>query len=290
MSDNTLSTDKVATIEADVSKELAMFQARYPLRSKTVAGRSWVFRRTPGKSAQQSPIVMLPGIQGGGDIFFKVVLALGVDLPIVTVNAPDIEDATAMVAGTADLLTALNLPRVNLIGSSLGGYLAQKFALDFPDRVEQLAIANGFIDIEPFRATAPSASSIAGMDAAALVAKNVGELLDSPSSDDGQVRLKAAVKALVGPAQTLENYKSRMLLMMSATPLAAPPISPDRVTIVDDDRDPMIPPAMRAAVRERFARSEQHAIDGGGHLPAIQRPTIFTDILRRRMMTDADSN
>jgi maspardin len=289
MSNNTRSTNN-ATVEADVSQNLAKFQSRYPLRSKTVAGRAWVFRRTPGKSANQCPIVMLPGIQGGGDIFFETVLALGEVLPIVTVNTPDIEDATEMVAETAGLLAALNLPRVNLVGSSLGGYLAQKFALDFPDRVEQLTIANGFIDIEAFRATAPPASSFVGMDAAAIVAKNVGDLLASPSLDDGQVRLKAAVKALVGPAQTLENYKSRMLLMMSATPLAAPPIAPDRVTIVDDARDPMIPPAMRAAVRKRFDRSEQHEIEGGGHLPAIQRPTIFADILRRRLMTDADSN
>ncbi len=77
MSNNTLSTNNAAAVEADVSKELAVFQAHYPLRSKTVEGRSWVFRWTPGKSAEQRPIVMLPGIQGGGDIFFKVALALG---------------------------------------------------------------------------------------------------------------------------------------------------------------------------------------------------------------------
>ncbi len=195
-----------------------------------------------------------------------------------------------MVAETAGFLAALNTPRVNLVGSSLGGYLAQKFALDFPDQVEQLVIANGFFDIEPFKSNVPPVSSLAEMDAAAIVEKNVGELLSSPSLDDGQVRLKAAVKALVGPTQTLENYKSRLLLMMNATPLAAPPISPERVMIIDDDRDPMIPLAMRYAVRERFAQSEQHSIDGGGHLPAIQRPTIFADLLLRRFMADGYSN
>jgi pimeloyl-ACP methyl ester carboxylesterase len=44
---------------------------------------------------------------------------------------------------------------------------------------------------------------------------------------------------------------------------------------------------MRDAVRERFAQSEQHPIDGGGHLPAIQRPAIFADLLRRRFIGDA---
>jgi pimeloyl-ACP methyl ester carboxylesterase len=183
MSNNTPSTNNAATVEADVSKELATFQARYPLRSKTIEGRSWVFRQTPGKSAEQCPIVMLPGIQGGGDIFFETALALGEVLPLITVSAPDIEDATEMVAETAGFLAALNTPRVNIVGSSLGGYLAQKFALDFPNQVEQLAIANGFFDIEPLRSNAPLVSSFAEMDAAAIVEKNVGELLNSPSVD-----------------------------------------------------------------------------------------------------------
>lgn len=275
MSDTHPSANNAATVEAQVYEDLAVFQARYPLRSKNIEGRSWVFRRTPGKSAKQCPMVMLPGIQGGGDIFFKTALALGDALPIITVSAPDIEDAAEMVAAIAGFLQALNTPRANIVGSSLGGYLAQMFALHFPDRIEQLVIANSFFDAEPFVSTAPPASSFAEMDAAVIVEKNIGELLNSPSLDDGQVRLKASVRALVGPAQTLENYKSRLLLMMGATPLAMLPISPERVMIIDDDHDPMILPAMRAAVRERFAQSEQHPIDGGGHLPAIQRPTIY---------------
>jgi pimeloyl-ACP methyl ester carboxylesterase len=56
---------------------------------------------------------------------------------------------------------------------------------------------------------------------------------------------------------------------------------------IDDDHDPMLPPDMRDAVRAQFRRSEQHAIDGGGHLPAIQRPARFADLLRRRLVRDA---
>jgi pimeloyl-ACP methyl ester carboxylesterase len=278
----------VATsIETCTLLELATFRARYPLRSLEIAGRSWVFRATRRRAAEQVPVLMLPGIQGGGDIFFEVALALGDLIPLVMLSAPDIEDMAEMDSAMAHLLDALDITRVNLVGSSLGAYLAQSFALSFPDLVDQLVIANGFVDVGPFVSKLPPASTFSKMDAATLVEQNLRPLLESPSCDEGQVRLKAAVKALVGSAQTLENYKSRLLLMMSAPPLAAPPISPERVMIIDDDHDPILPAPMRDAVRERFARSEQHTIDGGGHLPAIQRPAIFADLLRRRFIGDA---
>jgi pimeloyl-ACP methyl ester carboxylesterase len=44
---------------------------------------------------------------------------------------------------------------------------------------------------------------------------------------------------------------------------------------------------MRDAVRKRFARSEQHSIDGGGHLPAVQRPARFAELLTQRLIADA---
>jgi maspardin len=286
MNDTATSTTNVATVEAGIREKLTVFQARYPLRSKDVEGHSWVFRRTPGKSAEQRPVIMLPSIQGGGDIFFETVLALGEAVPIITVNAPDIEDAIEMVSGMTEFFKRLDIPCANIVGSSLGAYLAQSFALHFPKMVDQLVVANGFIDVAPFLEQSPPASSFRELDAAVLVQKNIDRLLEAPSDDDGQVRLKAVVKELVGPIQTLENYKSRLLLRMEAPPLEAPPIAPDRVMVVDDDLDPMLPPAMRDPVRKRFAQSEQHAIDGGGHLPTIQRPTIFADLLRRRFIRD----
>jgi maspardin len=276
-----------AAIERDVRQELATFQSRYPLRSVEIERRPWVFRRTPGRAAAQMPIVMLPGIQGGGDIFFAVALLLGERMPVITINAPDIPDVAQIRAGLAGLLTKLGIRRANILGSSLGGYLAQSFALFHSDIVAQLVIANGFIDVSAFTSTLPPASTVAAMDAVELVQQNLRVLFAIPNRSEGEVRLKAAVKALVGPAQTLENYKSRVLLMMGAQPLAEAPIAPERVMILDDDHDPLLLPAMRDAVRKRFASSEQHSIDGGGHLPAVQRPALFAELLTQRLIADA---
>jgi pimeloyl-ACP methyl ester carboxylesterase len=290
MNDAEMPQIDAARIERDVRQKLATFQSRYPLRSLEIDRRTWVFRRTPGRAARQVPIVMLPGIQGGGDIFFEAALSLGELMPVITINAPDIQDVAQIRAGLAGLLSKLGIRRTNILGSSLGGYLAQSFALLHSDNVAQLVIANGFIDVAAFIITLPPASTVAAMDAADLVQQNLRALFAMPNRSEGEARLKAAVKALVGPAQTLENYKSRVLLMMGAQPLAEAPIAPERVMIIDDDHDPLLLPAMRDAVRKRFARSEQHSIDGGGHLPAVQRPARFAELLTQRLITDAPNH
>lgn len=226
---------------------------------------------------------MLPGIQGGGDVFFDAALRLGAALPIVTVEAPDIDDTGKMTAATAAFLDALHLNRVHILGASLGGYLAQAFALAYPGRVDQLLIANGFYDPRPFLAKQPPAATLAAMDAGSLVRKNLAALLEAPADDPGVASLQAVMAALVGPVQSVTNYKSRLLLLMGAEPLERPPIPDSRVMVVDDDQDPMVPAGMRNALRSRYANAELHAVTGGGHMPAIQRPAEFAELVGRRL-------
>jgi pimeloyl-ACP methyl ester carboxylesterase len=226
---------------------------------------------------------MLPGIQGGGDVFFDTALRLGAALPLLTVDAPDLDDVSTMTAATAAFLDTLGLQRIHILGASLGGYLAQAFALAHPGRVDQLLIANGFYDPRPFVSKLPPAATFAAMDADSLVRKNLAPLLETSADDPGVASLQALMAALVGPVQSLTNYKSRLLLLMGAEPLDRPQIPDSRVMLIDDDRDPMVPAEMRNALRSRYANAELHAVTGGGHMPAIQRPAEFAELVGRRL-------
>jgi maspardin len=262
---------------------LAQFQRSYPRVSVRASGAVWSFRRTRGQGARTTAVMLLPGIQGGGDVFFDTALRLGAGLPFLTVDAPDLEDVSSMTTATAAFLDALGLERVHILGASLGGYLAQAFALAHPQRVEQLLIANGFHDPRPFLSRLPPAAKLAAMDAESLVSKTLAPLLAAPTGDPGVARLQAIMTALVGPVQSLTNYKSRLLLLMGAAPLDRPAIPDSRVMLIDDDCDPMVPAEMRNALRSRYANAERHAVTGGGHMPAIQRPAEFAELIGRRL-------
>jgi maspardin len=281
-------TDHAAAVKptpaaAAALARLAEVQQTYPVRAVEVLGRVWHYRVTGDTASTARPALFLPGIQGGGDAFYEVAYSLGAAHRLVLPSAPDITDPDEMVTTTAAFLDVLGLARVHVLGSSLGGYLAQAFAVAFPGRVDELILANTFYDASPFLATIPPAATIEQADAADLVAQNLRSLGGQSDADDGIERLVAIMTRLVGGEQPVENYKSRMVLLARTRPVARPPIEDSRITVIDDDRDPMVPPAMRAAVRRRFAGADQHAIDGGGHLPAIQRPQAFNALIRPRL-------
>jgi hypothetical protein len=89
-----------------VTDRLTRFQSTFREKVSLIDGLLWRYRRT-GNSAR--PLVMLPGIQGGGSVFFDVALALGRKLDLITVTAPPIVDAAAMADAQAEFLLALRI-------------------------------------------------------------------------------------------------------------------------------------------------------------------------------------
>src|SRR6202048_3242571 len=135
-----------------VADRLARFQSTYQEKVSLIDGQRWRYRRT-GNSAR--PLVMLPGIQGGGAVFFDVALALGDKLDLMTVTAPPIVDAVAMADAQAEFLLALRIQKIDLFGSSLGGDLARVLGIPPPGMLGQTFLANTFADPRPFLAKAP---------------------------------------------------------------------------------------------------------------------------------------
>src|ERR1700692_2993610 len=267
----------------EVAGRLTRFQSTYQEKVSLIDGQRWRYRRT-GNSAR--PLVMLPCIQGGGAVFFDVALALGDKLDLITVTAPPIVDAAAMADAQAEFLLALGIRKIDLFGSSLGGYLAQVFGIRHPDMVGQMFLANTFADPRPFLAKAPSADSVAAQAAAEVMTSNIAPMLTAHATDAGQVAMQTVMRSLVGPVQTADEYKARLMTLLQSRPIDRMPVSDDRVVLIDDDADPNILPEMRALIRGRYGSAWHYMIGGGGHLPAIQRPSSVVSILLDRLGRD----
>jgi maspardin len=255
---------------------LVRFHSTYKERVCSIGGQRWRYRRT-GLSAR--PMLMLPGVQGGGSVFFDVALELGDKLDLV--NGHRAADCRRDSHGrrASGIPWRTGVAQVDLFGSSLGGYLAQVFAIRHPDRLRKILLANTFVDPGPFLAKAPSPASVAAQPAEQVMAQNLAPMLGALVIDAGQAALQSVMRALVGPVQTADEYKARLMTLLEAVAIQRVPIADDRIVLIDDDADPGIPPAMRAFIRERYRSAPHYMIVGGGHLPAIQRPNSVASIL-----------
>ena len=260
---------------------LEQFQRRHAEEAVDIGGAVWRYRRTGKRSPA---LLMLPGAQGTGDLFYETALRLGDRLDVITATYPAVADAERLADGVPGLLDALGLDRAHLLGSSLGGYVAQLVAARHAERVETLFLANTFCDPGVHQAASPTPEAFAKSDAPALMSGMLGRMLAAPEPTPAHGELKAALRALMGPVQTADTLKSRVLAVLLARPVPPLPIPDERIVLIDDDDDPSIPPPMRAQMRQGYAGAELHVLNGGGHYPAILRAADYARVIEERLL------
>ena len=245
---------------------LEQLRQRWPVREWSVAGQAVGVVRTEGEGV---PALWLPGAQGTAEIFFKQILAWGGQRTLVSLGYPPWTGGAELADFVVRLADALALPRFDLVGTSLGGWIGQWVAARHPDRVHRLVIGNSFLDPAP--AQAPDKLQALQQRSAELVKAEVLARIEAQPDSE----LKAVQLELMGRGQSAESLRARMLAVQLATP--APPLGlPDeRVLIVECDNDPLIPAPMRATMRAGHPQARVAVVEGGGHYPYLLRPEAY---------------
>lgn len=261
----------------------ALLQAvrdRYVARRVQVQGDAWTLRDTR-PSSDEVPLVMLPGALGTGDVFYKMLAALGGEHRLLALSYPALESAQALAHSLNELFEAMNWPQVDLLGTSLGGYVAQAAVLARSDRVRRLVLSSTFFDAELQKKRWPSAEQYAGLDVGAITAAAREQLRGGPEPTPEHAELKQLMLALVGSEQTGPAIRAMRLAVLTASPLPRLAVDQSRITLIDDDADSVIAEPTRLQMRERYSASLHIKIPGGGHFPANLCPQAYEAALRR---------
>ena len=247
---------------------LQSLRARWPVSTVQAQGRAVEIVRTAG-SGSGLPVLWLPGAQGTAESWVRQLLAHGGSRTMVAIHYPADDAAPALADGIVAVADALGLERFDLVGSSLGGYLAQWVAARHPQRLNRVVLGNTFFDPTPTQ----SPDKLAALEkraAAEIHAEALGRLQALPEGE-----FKALQLELVGRCQSPELLRARMLAVQRATPLPPLGLPDSRLLIVECDNDPLIPPTMRAALREAYPGAQSVVIEGGGHYPYLLQAEAY---------------
>jgi pimeloyl-ACP methyl ester carboxylesterase len=240
-------------------------RAAWPASSLRAAGHDLEVVRTAGAGM---PVILLPGAQGTAETFYKQLLAWGGRRPLVSVTYPALTDSAALADVVAAVGDALDAERFDLVGTSLGGYIAQWVAVRHPQRVNRLVIGNSFCDPAP--AQSPEKRQALDRDADAIKAEALARVAAAP---DGE--LKTVQLELMGRCQPAETLRARMLAVQLAVPVPPLGVPGNRILLVECDDDPLIPPPMRAALRAKHPDARHEALPRGGHYPYILQAEAY---------------
>lgn len=180
----------------------------------------------------------------------------------------------------AEILDVDDITKVDIIGLSMGGYVALAFAELFADRVRSLALVDT-------RAGADTEDGRAGREAAAERVVALGRsafhdglapVLMAPSAS---LRARARVRTMIEGTRVetivaaLEGMKARPDRTSILSEIHAP------TAVIVGELDTLTPPSEAEAMVSQLPKGELHVIPGVGHLTPLEAPNALSSLLAK---------
>lgn len=237
-----------------------------------------------------APFVLIPGFSNGLWIWFKQVTALAQKFRVITFDprsiarsfAPDEPISIRLIADdVAALLNALEIKRAHILGASFGGFVAQEFALAYPQTTRSLILCctsfGGANHIPPPLTTLQAIASTKGLNTEDRVRENL-LLAFSPEYLE---RNKEEVERIIElrAANHVPEYAYQRQLQAAIVFNTEARISEIKVPtlIVTGDEDIIVPFDNSKNLAAKIRDARLVIIEGGSHTFFIERADEFNE-------------
>lgn len=256
---------------------LQAFRAGHPAKSLKVNGLAWEYAAL-GKG--QETILFLHGMTGAYDIWWQQMEALQDRYRVISVTYPAVDSLEKLSEGVLAILDAEGVGRTNIVGTSLGGYLAQYLVANYPGRVTRAVFSNTFPPNDIIAQKNKAIGTVLPYLPEWLV---MSVLRDSivksvyPASGNDEMTLAFLTEVCSGrmsKGQVVGRYRCVV------QPFGAPDVIKLKipVMIVEADNDPLVEKALREQLKSTYPSAGVRTLSSG-HFPYLNSKLGFTDII-----------
>jgi maspardin len=257
---------------------LQSFRAAHPARTIAVDGAQWEYT---GFGDGAETVLFLHGMTGAHDIWWSQMQALGTSCRVVSVTYPAVDTLSGLAGGVLAILDAERITQANVVGSSLGGYLAQYLVAKHPEKVRRAVFANTFPPNSLIAAKNKSIGAALPFLPQWLVIRTLrGSFASSVYPASGNDELTLAFlgeigSGRMGKAQVLGRFKC-VVEQFTPPDTAALGIP---VLIIESDNDPLVEPELRERLKRTYPSAKVHTFPGAGHFPYLNRAAEYTRLI-----------
>jgi len=251
-----------------------------------------LYFRQFGEQQEGVPLVLLHGLLGSLVNWQRIARQLGEEYPLIVPDlrnhgrSPHDPDVSypAMAADVLQLMDELDMPQAVLVGHSMGGKTAMSLALEFPQRVQRLAV----VDIAPVTYEGRLAQLLD-----ALLDLPLQEIESRRHADEllaERVRDKAVRDHMLQNLQRTDNgwrWRNNLralrdgLDVISAFPdYAQGRIYPGRTLFIRGAASSYVQDEYLPDIRRFFPMAEITDIPRAGHWVYAEQPEAFLKVLR----------
>jgi poly(3-hydroxyalkanoate) depolymerase len=209
---------------------------------------------------------------------------------VVSFDAPGVGESTPYLAPrrmrgvartVAKMAAALGYDRMDVLGVSLGGVVAQQLAHQSPDLVRRLILA----------ATGPGLGGVPGSPRVLLALATprryyqpdyyrriAPRIYGGLARTDPDALLRGSVARFV-ERPSLRGYVGQLYAITGWTSLPWLHKLPQPTLVLNGDDDPIVPLVNGRILARRIPDSRLHVVRGGGHLFLLERPAETADLV-----------
>jgi poly(3-hydroxyalkanoate) depolymerase len=240
------------------------------------------------------PLLLITGIGAGLELaepFETEMVARG--FQVISFDAPGVGQSTGYpcprrmpgIARTIEhLLDALGQPRVDVLGVSLGGVIAQQLAHQAPDRVHRLVLC----------ATGAGVFGLGGVPGSPKVVLEMatprryrspdhyrrvaGRIYGGGARHDPEALLHHSLARFTKPP-SLTGYLGQLYALAFWTGLPWLHRLPQPTMIISGDDDPIVPAVNGRILAKLIPDARLHIVPAGGHLFILEQPADIADLV-----------
>jgi pimeloyl-ACP methyl ester carboxylesterase len=267
-----------ARVDPAQATSLLDFRQRYPPQHLALNGVDWEYLAL---GEGDETILFLHGLAGSYDIWWQQMEALKDRYRIISVTYPAVSSLQALAQGLLTILNDKRVARASVVGSSLGGYLAQYLMAVHPERVARAVFGNTYADKDPIERKYGIAGALlpyAPQWLVMAVLRAGYRLLIYPSSRHLHLVL-AYLCEQTHRRTSKAQIEGRYRCVVEPFPLPDPAAGNIPLLILESDNDPLIDPPVREDIKRTYPAAAVHTFHNAGHFPYLVVPMEYLRVL-----------
>jgi pimeloyl-ACP methyl ester carboxylesterase len=276
----------------DQMERLKKFRSTHPYKHLTIDGITWKYTSCgQGKET----LLLLTGGSGIGEAMALVFASLENEYQIISPLYPTITTIEQLADGIVRILESEGIHKVNILGQSFGGILAQVIVHKYPEKVIKLILSHTTTTSPPvdqarvleWKKTIEKKLKIftyVPISLFRLLLRSRISRLMSMMNTEEKGFWKAYFHEMVSRMTKEEQFSlSKCMLDFSNYAFSKNDLAnwPGKILILESDNDPSFPPSERRALKELYPQAPVHTFHGTGHLTIIVEREEFLSVVRR---------
>ena len=239
---------------------------------------------------QGDPLILIMGLRRNLEWWYRQMPALAQHFQVIAFDnrgagrsdKPAMEYSIRLFADdTAGLMDALGLPGAHILGYSMGGYIAQELALNYPAKVKNLILAStgcgGDRMVPMSLARLEKFTANAGLKPAEILRKDMDIYFSDEYVEQFPEKIKEFIEISLRHYQPADAFLRQFdACLRHDTVNRLNRLSVPTLIMTGDD-DPLVPPENSHILRELIPGAELFVFPGGRHCIVIEKADPFNE-------------